>query len=166
DAFLGGSPFNDEAEEAEPVPCDEEHTIETVAVGELTDVASPPTRSSTLARQLYRECEDAAQEFLGLPWRSTYTWLVLSVPSRRAWNDGARWYRCDLTMNNAFYQTIPDRTTGSLRDTAEPITCLTWLVVESQLSDIAPSDCTVQHEGELAGVFLVAEGTDYSDVDA
>ena len=165
-ALLVPSPFNDSAEQAERVACDEEHMVETIAVGELADSASPPDQYSLEARQLYRECEQAAQEYLGMAWRSTYTWLVLSVPSRSAWADGARWYRCDLTVNEGFYQTRPARTTGNLRGNAEPITCLTWYATESSLMDIEPSECDVPHQGELAGVFLVPEGTDYSDEDA
>ncbi|MBX6751137.1 MAG: septum formation family protein [Micromonosporaceae bacterium] len=165
-AFLSPYPFNETAEEAERVPCDEEHMIETIAVGELADSTAPPSESSNEARRLYRECEEAAQEFLGVAWRSTYTWLVLSVPSPTAWDQGAHWYRCDLTVNRGFYQTSPARTTGTLRGNAQPITCLTWFATETRLSNIEHSECNVAHQGELAGVFPVPEGTDYSDIDA
>ena len=165
-AFLVPSPFYESAEEAERVSCDEEHMLETIAVGDLTDAASPPDEYSDEAREIYRGCEQTAQEFLGAPWRSTYTWLVLAVPSRAAWRDGARWYRCDLTVNRAYYQTRPARTTGSLRGNAEPITCLTWLATDASLMDIDPIDCNEAHEGELAGVYPVPSGADFSDTDA
>jgi len=163
---IGRSPFNANADNGERVPCDEEHTAETIAAGELPATAEPPSEPSDEARRLYRECERAAQDFLGVPWRSTYTYLVLSVPSRAAWQDGAHWYRCDLTRNRDLFLRSPDRTTGSLRGNTEPITCLTWTATESDLDDIWPSECDVPHEGELAGVFPVPEGSDYSDIDA
>lgn len=166
DHVLESSPFSSDAEEAELVPCNEEHTVETVAVGELADVARPPDMFSDRARELYRACEQGAQEYLGVAWRSTYTWLVLSVPSSAAWAEGARWYRCDLTVNGGFYQQRPERTTGSLRDGVEPITCLTWFATDNGLSRIEPSDCTDEHQGELAGVFPVPEDADYGDIDA
>lgn len=162
---IGRSPYNGSAEDAERVPCEEEHTAETIAVGQLAESAVRPHSTSDETRQLYNECEQAAEDFLGVPWRSTYTYLVLSVPSRSAWEDGARWYRCDLTRNRDFFLRSPDRTTGSLRGNTEPITCLTWFATETTLDNIEPSECDVPHQGELAGVFRVPEGSDYSDID-
>lgn len=161
---LGG--FNSEAEEGRKVSCDDEHTLETIASAELADAAAPPDEFSDEARQLYRDCEQAAEEFLGMPFRSTYTWLILSLPSADAWDDGAHWYRCDLTANDGFYQMSVGRTTGSLRGNATPMTCLTWFATDSSLSDIEPSECNVEHQGELAGVVAMPEDLDFNDTDA
>jgi len=161
-AFISPEPFNPTAEKAERVPCEEQHTLETIAAGELT--TAPPQMSSDEARQLYRECEQAALEYLGVPWRSTYTWLVLSVPSRAAWDEGAHWYRCDLMINRGFHQTRPDRTTGLIRDTATPMTCLTGHTRDGRFQNIQPSECNEPHDGEVAGVLPAPE--DVTDPDA
>jgi hypothetical protein len=90
---------------------------------------------------------------------------TVAAQSRAAWDDGAHWYRCDLMVNRGRFQTRPARVTGSLRDNAAPITCLTWRILGDDLKGIEPSECDVPHQGELAGVFPVPEGADVSDRD-
>ncbi|WP_235739125.1 septum formation family protein [Nocardioides alcanivorans] len=82
------------------VDCDEFHTAETYAAGELPtrfdDAAYDDAELGTFA---YETCSTAFQEFLGadesLVMRSVISWAWFR-PSEKAWEDGARWYRCDV----------------------------------------------------------------------
>ena len=96
------SKFNPVAERAERVACEEKHTLETIASGRVDAAANPeqPGIASPVVRDLYARCETAAKTFLGAPWRTTYTMLVLSLPSTGAWRQGATWYRCDLASSD------------------------------------------------------------------
>lgn len=86
----------------EPVACTEPHTTETVHVGTLTDANAagtiPPVPGSAATRPVRAECEQRADEFLGAPWRHGRVELSVVLPAEQAWADGARWYRCDLSL--------------------------------------------------------------------
>jgi hypothetical protein len=150
----GSSTFNSGAERAERVACDREHTLETIASGPVDASASPepPAITSPVARDLYARCETAARGFLGVPWRTTYTMLALSLPSPDAWKQGATWYRCDLASSDLVAQETTFGVTGTLKGKAKPITCLSFTYEGTTLGDIQPSDCTAPHHGEFAGL--------------
>jgi hypothetical protein len=152
--------LNDDAERDTAVPCAEEHMLETIASGELSG-ASPPAELSTL-QPLFEECDAAAEEYIGEPWRQTYAWLMLSVPGGPAWRDGDRWYRCDLALSPGADHSTLARVTGSLRDQIEPITCLDWLGEDSMFPPVSAAECEAPHRGELAGAVLLPE-LDWSD---
>jgi serine/threonine protein kinase len=148
------SKFNPVAERAERVACDEQHTLETIASGRVDAAANPeqPAITSRVARDLYARCETAANAFLGATWRTTYTMLVLSLPSTSAWRQGATWYRCDLASSDIVAQKTTVPVTGTLKGAAKPITCLSFTYQGNALRDIKPSDCTAPHHGEVAGL--------------
>jgi hypothetical protein len=142
--------------------------FETVGSGSLQ--TRPEAEDDPQAGELYDSCSEDAEEYLGQPWITTYTWLVLSVPSEAAWSEGAHWYRCDLVLNDAFQwaDSYPSAG-GSLRDSAEPITCLMWTVVDNGTSignDTRRVDCTLVHNGELAGVVDMPTNVDRENRDA
>ena len=105
-----------------------------------------------MARDLYARCETAAEKFLGAPWRTTYTMLVLSLPGPDAWRQGATWYRCDLAASDFSAQKTTVPVTGTLKGNATPITCLSFTYQGTAVRGIQPSDCTAPHQGELAGL--------------
>ena len=84
-----------------PVGCSQRHTAETFAVGtfpeKLAGADDPDDRA--LGAYVYDRCQQRFQEFLGgdesLVLRSTMTWAWFR-PTKDAWADGARWYRCDV----------------------------------------------------------------------
>ena len=98
------SPPQDVAQPAnatQTVDCAEKHTAETYAVG---DAAGPlrgrrPTTTWTSATFAYKTCSDGFEKFLGadesLVMRTVVSWAWFR-PSEKAWDDGARWYRCDV----------------------------------------------------------------------
>jgi len=101
------------------VPCSEEHTAETYAAGDLpsrfTDASYDDPELSIFA---YQTCSAAFEEFLGadesLVMRSVLSWAWFR-PSEKAWDDGARWYRCDVVgggEQSKDYVALPETAEG------------------------------------------------------
>ncbi len=81
------------------VPCKQDHTAETFAVGSFpAAVAGKSIDDAALGSYIYPRCQKRFQRFLGgnesLVLRSTVTWAWFR-PSSAAWDQGARWWRCD-----------------------------------------------------------------------
>lgn len=85
------------SDDTEPVDCREDHTAETFHVGELPDDAEYD--DPALAGLVYDECQQRWAKFTGadasLTLRSIVSWAWFR-PSESAWDDGARWFRCDV----------------------------------------------------------------------
>jgi hypothetical protein len=89
-------PSNDSA----AVACTGEHTAETFAVGQLpASFDDADYDDPKLGAWAYSACSSKFQDFLGadesLVMRTVVSWAWFR-PSEAAWDDGARWYRCDL----------------------------------------------------------------------
>jgi len=89
-------PSNDTA----PVDCREPHTAETFAIGELPDEFDDADYDDEdLGAWAYATCSQAFKGFLGaddsLVMRTVVSWAWFR-PTEDAWDDGARWYRCDV----------------------------------------------------------------------
>lgn len=103
------------------VDCAEKHTAETFAVGklpeELEDVDYDDDRLGAFA---YHTCSKKFAEFVGadesLVLRAMVSWVWFR-PSENAWDEGARWYRCDVvggTAQSADYRPLPKTAKGLL----------------------------------------------------
>lgn len=84
----------------EPVDCSEPHTAETFAVGELPGPFDDVEYDDEeLGAWAYETCSQAFIDFLGadesLVMRTVVSWAWFR-PTEDAWDDGARWYRCDV----------------------------------------------------------------------
>ena len=82
------------------VDCTDEHTAETYAVGQLPDSFDDAEYDDAeLGAWAYSKCSKAFADFLGadesLVMRTVVSWAWFR-PSKAAWDDGARWYRCDV----------------------------------------------------------------------
>ena len=82
------------------VDCGGPHTAETYAVGDLpADLRDADYDSDELGSWAYRACSERFQDFLGaddsLVMRTVLSWAWFR-PTESAWEDGARWYRCDV----------------------------------------------------------------------
>lgn len=81
----------------EPVDCREQHTAETFHVGELP--ADADYDDPGLADRVYPTCQKRWVKFTGadesLALRTVLSWAWFR-PSEAEWDQGARWYRCDL----------------------------------------------------------------------
>jgi hypothetical protein len=103
------------------VTCAEEHNAETYAVGDLPsefDDASYDDKG--LGKFAYRTCAPAFREHLGadesLVMRTVLDWAWFR-PAEAAWDEGARWYRCDVVgggPQSAEFVSLPDRTKNLL----------------------------------------------------
>ncbi len=94
------------------VPCDQDHTAETFAVGTFpkdlgkgADIEDPD-----LGAYVYDTCSKKIQAFLGgdesMVMRSMLTWAWFR-PSEDAWKKGARWYRCDVVGGTDASEKLP-----------------------------------------------------------
>jgi Septum formation len=82
------------------VTCSEAHTAETYAVGQLPgSFDDVDYDDGGLGAWAYATCSKAFVDFLGadesLVMRTIVSWAWFR-PSEDAWDDGARWYRCDV----------------------------------------------------------------------
>ncbi len=82
------------------VDCSQPHTAQTFVVGDLPDSLKDVERSSEkLGAWAYGACSKRFMGFLGadesLAMRAVVSWAWFR-PSEKAWDDGARWYRCDV----------------------------------------------------------------------
>ncbi len=87
------------------VPCAERHTAETYAVGELPpELDDAGYDSPEVAQFAYDTCSEGLRTFVGadesLTMRTVLSWAWFR-PSPKAWEDGARWYRCDVVGGGA-----------------------------------------------------------------
>jgi hypothetical protein len=113
-----GEPSNDTA----TVPCSEPHDVETFAVGSLpASFAKASWSDPALDRWAYTTCAEAFPSYLGTDestaMRSLLTWVWFR-PSKDAWGQGARWYRCDVLGGSAAhgkYVDLPTTTKDLLR---------------------------------------------------
>ncbi|WP_307816585.1 septum formation family protein [Nocardioides limicola] len=104
------------------VDCAEPHTAETYAVGELPErLVEESYDSSRLGNFAYRRCSEAFEEFLGADesavMRSMLSWAWFR-PSEKAWEAGARWYRCDAVGGgdqSVEFVELPETAKGLLR---------------------------------------------------
>lgn len=84
----------------ETVPCARPHTAQTYAVGELPDEFDDADHDDpAMGEFAYETCSEKFGKFLGadesLVMRTVVTWAWFR-PSEAAWEEGARWYRCDV----------------------------------------------------------------------
>lgn len=82
------------------VDCGEPHTAETFAVGQLPpELEDADHDSDEVGAWAYDTCAKKFMGFLGadesLVMRSIVSWAWFR-PSEKAWDEGARWYRCDI----------------------------------------------------------------------
>jgi hypothetical protein len=89
------------------VDCAEAHVGETVYVGRFVGVSASgevPIESSgtdsdaaaAVQSEAYLDCSTHADKYLGHSWIHMLLDLRITLPTETAWNNGDRWYRCDL----------------------------------------------------------------------
>jgi hypothetical protein len=93
------------------VPCSEDHTAQTFAVGTLPGSTGSSYRDKRHGTFVFDACSKAFREFLGvdesLAMRVRLTWAWFR-PSERGWDRGARWYRCDVVGGPDKAKTLQD----------------------------------------------------------
>lgn len=99
------------------VDCAREHTAETFLVGTLTgDVPASGYDSDEVGAEVYRACAPAFASYVGadesLVMRTVLSWAWF-LPSKAAWDAGARWFRCDVVgggPDSTSYVSLPKTT--------------------------------------------------------
>lgn len=110
-----------ESNETEPLDCAEEHTAETYAVGVLpatfADAGHDDRGVNAFA---FERCSKGFKDFLGaddsLAMRTVLSWAWFR-PTEEAWEQGARWYRCDVVgggEQSKDYVALPETAAGLL----------------------------------------------------
>lgn len=114
------------ANSGDEVDCTEPHTAETYAVGELPDRLDDASYDDRrLGAFAYDRCTDAFLKFTGanesLALRSLLSWAWFR-PTEEAWDDGARWYRCDVVGGDETSEALlelPETVRGLLLGTGD-----------------------------------------------
>ncbi len=114
------------------VPCNDKHTAETIAVGSLpSEFADTDYDSDALGAWAYQTCETHFQQALGadesMAMRTILSWAWFR-PSEKAWDKGARWFRCDIVgggEQSSSYVDLPSSIKGLLlaKDTDRWMVC-------------------------------------------
>lgn len=149
------------------VECTEAHTAETYAVGTLpSKFADVDYTSKEVAAFAYKRCSTTFEKFLGatesLVMRSVVSWAWFR-PSEKAWDDGARWYRCDIVgggEQSKEYVDLPRSAKGLLLGTPED----KWLVCAQgkTVSGSVKVPCSDTHDWRAVTTIKVgAEDEDY-----
>jgi hypothetical protein len=161
-----------------PVDCDDGFRVETVHVGsfsgEAAERVTPPPYGSPELQEAYRECDEAAADYLGADFRHGRLWLGVAKPSSLAWDGGARWFRCDAGVwldHDSIGDTLM-RHVGSLRgaladdDSELALGCFYPTISDEDglVDTMNPVDCDEPHTAEFVGVWTAPDAT-YPDVD-
>ncbi len=82
------------------VDCSEKHTAQTYAVGSLPEtLRDVDYEAKDLGVYAFDKCSSGFMKYVGadesLAMRTILTWAWFR-PSQDAWDEGARWYRCDV----------------------------------------------------------------------
>lgn len=101
--------------------CAEAHTAQTYAVGQLPEEFDDADYDDEdLGRYAYETCGKKFMAFLGadesLVMRTLVSWAWFR-PSEKAWDEGARWYRCDIVGGgdqSESYVDLPETAEGLL----------------------------------------------------
>ncbi len=148
------------------VDCDEKHTAETFAVGELPDeFEEVGYNDGEVGDYAYRTCTKKFEKFLGatdesLVLRTIVSWAWFR-PSESAWDDGARWYRCDVVGGNAAsetYRPLPQTAKGLLIGRPDD----RWLVCAAgeTVADGEKVPCAQDHDWRAATTIKLGEPED------
>ncbi|CAN5220408.1 hypothetical protein BH09ACT12_BH09ACT12_08300 [soil metagenome] len=147
------------------VPCDSEHTAQTFKVGALPDqFAEAAYDDPEVGSFAFATCTIALQTFLGgdvsVSMRSIVTWVWFR-PSKKAWDEGARWYRCDAVgggEQSATLVALPETARGLLQGRPDD----KWLACVAGTSvDSGPKiPCTQDHDWRAVTTIKLGEPSD------
>ena len=148
------------------VDCEDDHTAETFAVGPLpAELEDVDYDAQELGAFAYQTCSAKFQEFLGADestvMRTIVSWAWFR-PSEKAWDKGARWYRCDIVGggdDSKTFASLPATAAGLL---AEQPTDDAWMVcVDGASVQTAPKiPCTETHNWRAVTTIKVGDPED------
>jgi Septum formation len=147
------------------VECTQKHTAQTYAVGELPDELDDAAYDSKESGAFaYETCSTKLRKFLGadesLSMRTVLSWAWFR-PSQKAWDDGARWYRCDVVgggEQSAALVPLPDTAEGLLVGRPDD----RWMVCVAgeTVNGSAKIPCTQKHDWRAVTTIKLGEPDD------
>ncbi len=147
------------------VDCAKAHTAQTYAVGDVPKrLRSADYESDELGVFAYQTCSEAFTEFLGadesLVMRTVVSWAWFR-PSAKAWEDGARWYRCDIVgggEQSESYVDLPRDARGLLQGRPSDA----WLVCAAgeTVAGSPKVPCSEKHDWRAVTTIKVGEAAD------
>ncbi len=147
------------------VDCAEEHTAETYAIGPLPlEFADVDYDDEGLSAFALRTCSTAFERFLGadesLVMRTVVSWAWFR-PSEKAWDEGARWYRCDAVGGgdqSKGYVALPKTAKGLLLGKPDDrwLVCAQGPTVEGSVK----VPCTEEHDWRAVTTIKVGLDTE------
>lgn len=152
-----------------PVDCAELHVSETFHVGTPADADVAPAAGTSGAKAAYRECSDAATDFLGAGWRGARVAVQVVWPTRAGWTGGARWFRCDVTTADLDGQSHTSRTGSLAGELSHPsplrLACFDPKIDGGTVTAMTAVPCTTAHRAEFAGLWT-APDVSYSNLES
>lgn len=150
----------------EVVDCSKNHTAETFLVDRFPKALAKEATvdDPRLGAHIYRTCNKRFQAFLGgdesTVMRSILTWAWFR-PSEKAWEEGARWYRCDAvggTEESEELLTLPKTVKGLLegRPDDDWMTC----AIGETVSGSEKVPCSEPHDWRAATTIKVGRDED------
>ncbi len=147
------------------VPCTERHNAETFAVGPLPEeLEDADYEARELGAFAYRTCGAAFERFVGadesLVMRTVVSWAWFR-PSRKAWDEGARWYRCDIVgggEQSQRYVDLPPTAKGLLQGRPKD----RWMVcvAGASVQDAPKIPCSEPHTWRAVTTIKLGEEDD------
>jgi len=149
------------------VECARPHTAQTYAVGDLPDdLADASYDDQEVGQFAYATCAEKFERFLGadesLVLRTVVSWAWFR-PSEKAWDKGARWYRCDIvggSEDSDEFIELPTTARGLLQGRLDD----RWLVCAAgaTVTDAPKIPCTEEHQWRAVTTIKLGEpGDDY-----
>jgi hypothetical protein len=142
--------------------CTDKHTAQTYAVGQLPAQFEDVERDDEeLGAFAYTTCSTKFLTFLGadesLVMRAVVSWAWFR-PSEKAWEDGARWYRCDIVgggEQSGRYVNLPETAEGLLQGRPQD----KWMVCAAgeSLSGAPRIPCAEPHDWRAATTIKLGE---------
>jgi hypothetical protein len=147
------------------VECSEAHTAQTYAVGPLPDELEDADYGDRgVGRFAYRTCAEKFEKFLGadesLVLRTIVSWAWFR-PSEKAWDEGARWYRCDIvggSEDSEEFLELPENAQGLLQGRRSD----RWLVCAEgeTVADSVKVPCSEEHQWRAVTTIKLGEPSD------
>ncbi|WP_155375605.1 septum formation family protein [Catellatospora vulcania] len=164
---LSGLPNRTDGHTAPVIACTDIHYTEVVHVGAFPGDAPPGPVQLSIA---YAECDAKAAAYLGRPWWQGRLQLHLTLPRDRAWDGGARWFRCDLVAvsradTDSSFVTRAGSFKGSGFTDALTVGCATAVADDWRIKSMTEVPCAAAHNAEYAGFLRAAAGVPYPESD-
>ncbi len=149
-----------------PLDCTVSHGYETVHIGkfagEAASLPAPPAAGSPYLTTAWAECDTKTSEYVGGQWRDGLIWIAVSVPSKGAWDGGARWFRCEAAPTSyrlGDLEPISKTLKGALSSDPELLRgCYQNPKEEDQ--PWVPVACNAAHNTEFVGSFISTDSFD------